>query len=138
LTLCDFGHLQFKNFIFQTQEVNKDDPNTNERLEHLEELSKVKILRTCQELSEHGITKSDLYFIDPDGELIGHPPIQVYCNFETGMTEVTHNSESMFKLEHCDTSGKQPHKISRRNSKKKIQQFFFKWDVQLWGFGSLF
>ncbi len=44
-----------------------------ERVEHLEELSKIKTLRTCHELAQHGITTSGKYNIDPDGDQIGNP-----------------------------------------------------------------
>ena len=43
-------HLQF----LQT----KMQDNVEERLEHLEEIAKVKVLRSCHELEQHGITKS--------------------------------------------------------------------------------
>ena len=42
-----------------------------ERLSHVEELSKIKVARTCEELARHGVRKNGLYHIDPDGELIG-------------------------------------------------------------------
>ncbi len=58
--------------------------SVEERLEKLEQLAKVKVLRTCEELAHHGVTKSDYYDIDPDGDNIGQPPIQVYCDFQTG------------------------------------------------------
>jgi hypothetical protein len=78
-----------------------NDQSVEERLDYLEEISKVKVLRSCDELAAHGVSKSDFYEIDPDGELIGSPPITVYCNFNTGVTEVIHDSESMLKVEHC-------------------------------------
>ena len=43
-----------------------------ERVEHLEELSKIKTLRTCHELAQHGVTTSGWYNLDPDGDLIGN------------------------------------------------------------------
>ena len=36
----------------------KVQDNVEERLEHLEEMAKVKVLRSCHELEQHGITKS--------------------------------------------------------------------------------
>ena len=55
---------------------------TEERLQHLEELSKIHTLRSCHEYDEYGINTSGRYFIDPDGPLIGLEPFEVYCNFE--------------------------------------------------------
>ncbi len=43
-----------------------------ERVEHLEDLSKIKTLRSCYELAQYGINTSGLYQIDPDGDLIGN------------------------------------------------------------------
>ncbi len=43
-----------------------------ERVAHLEELSKIKTLRTCHELAQYGVTTSGWYKLDPDGDLIGN------------------------------------------------------------------
>ena len=74
-----------------------------ERVAHLEEVSKLKTPRTCQELWEHGVKTSNKYVLDPDGELIGNPPILAYCNFEKGTTEITHDKEFEIKVEKCDS-----------------------------------
>ena len=68
----------------------------NDRFERLEQLAKIHTLRTCSEYGMYGVTKSGYYEIDPDGPLIGHPPITVYCSFADGIatTEVTHNHEN--------------------------------------------
>ena len=50
-----------------------------DELDHLKELSKVNAVRTCQELLDFGVRKSDYYFVDPDGPMIGEEPIRVYC-----------------------------------------------------------
>ena len=76
-----------------------------ERLSHVEELSKTKTLRTCEELLRHGVSKNGVYIIDPDGELIGHDPISVYCMFDDGIavTEVTHAlNEEVIEVENCE------------------------------------
>ncbi len=62
------------------------------RLGHLEEVSKAKILRSCEELAGHGVTKSGTYDIDPDGLSIGKLPIKAYCDFEKGETHILHDS----------------------------------------------
>merc|ERR1712136_126567 len=56
-----------------------------ERVEHLEDLSKIKSLRSCHEYSLYGITTSGLYNIDPDGDLL-EEPIEVFCDFEEKTT----------------------------------------------------
>ena len=75
---------------------------------HVEEISKTKILRTCHELARHGVTTSGFYEVDPDGELIGHDPINVFCTFtEDGqaITEILHDSEDIIRVEKCSEVG---------------------------------
>ena len=76
-----------------------------DRVEKLEQLSKYKTLRTCQELASRGVTLSGVYDIDPDGDGIGQPPIQAYCDFTTNTTEIFHDKEELLKIENCDTIG---------------------------------
>ena len=82
----------------------KDD-SLEQRVEKLEELSKLKSVRTCQELSNRGITQSGVYEIDPDGDGIGFGPITVYCNFLTNETSIYHDKEDVIKIDKCDTEG---------------------------------
>ena len=58
-----------------------------DRIEKLEELAKVGTLRTCAEYAQYGLKASGLYMVDPDGPLLGHPPFQVFCNFDEGKEE---------------------------------------------------
>ena len=51
---------------------------------HLKELSKLNVVRTCEEMARFGVDKSGFYLVDPDGPLIGEDPISVYCDFENG------------------------------------------------------
>ena len=92
----------------------KDDKNDSQmdtednlegRVEKLEQLSKFKTLRTCQELASRGLTLSGLYEVDPDGDGIGHAPIQVYCDFQSNTTQVLHDKEEMIKIEKCPGVG---------------------------------
>ena len=79
--------------------------NIEERLAHVEELSKIKVLRTCEELARHGISTDGLYNIDPDGEMIGFDPIEVYCTFDAEgnvVTEVKHYQDNIIEAEKCD------------------------------------
>ena len=75
------------------------------RVEKLEELAKIGTLRTCAEYSQYGLRTSGLYMVDPDGPLLGHPPFQVFCNFDEGTTEVMHDSETVTEVQHCHDPG---------------------------------
>ena len=93
-----------------------------ERLTHLEELSKTQVLRSCEELADYGITQSGEFDIDPDGQLIGKPPIRVRCDFNTGETIVRHNSEDIVIVEHgCDKPGCFEHDIQYQAPMEQIQ-----------------
>ena len=49
-----------------------------------------------------------LYTIDPDGEQIGHLPIEVHCSFteETATTTVLHDhGDEDISITHCEESG---------------------------------
>ena len=59
-----------------------------DRVSKLEELAKVGTLRTCAEYAQYGLKTSGLYMVDPDGPLLGHPPFQVFCNFDAGTTRI--------------------------------------------------
>ena len=83
------------------------DDSIEERLQHLEELSKIHTLRSCHEYDEYGINTSGKYFIDPDGPLVGIEPFEVYCNFDDHSTEILHDydaetTEKMpVEIDHC-------------------------------------
>ena len=81
------------------------EDNLEERVEKLEELSKYKTLRTCQELANRGLSLSGIYEVDPDGEGIGFAPIEVFCDFESNTTQVFHDKEDLIKVEKCDGVG---------------------------------
>jgi len=81
------------------------DNEIEDRVTKLEEISKIGTLRTCAEYGQYGLKSSGLYVVDPDGGLIGQEPFQVYCNFSTGATELMHNTEKMFEVEHCHDPG---------------------------------
>jgi hypothetical protein len=74
-----------------------------EDIEQLKQLSKSNIMRSCHELGQYGVNISGNYQIDPDGQLIGKPPIDVYCNFsdEGKSTIVNHNMEDIQNVEKC-------------------------------------
>ena len=70
-------------------------------MDKLEELSKIKILRSCYEYGMYGIDQSGMFYIDPDGELIGQEPFEVYCDFEDGSTQVLHDHELTVEITPC-------------------------------------
>ena len=72
---------EYKN-LRSRQDILKD------RVAKLEELAKVGTLRTCAEYAQYGLKTSGLYMVDPDGPLLGHPPFQVFCNFDSGTTRI--------------------------------------------------
>ena len=79
---------------------NVDDA-LEQRVEKLEQVSKIKNLRTCQELSDRGLTKSGTFDIDPDGDGQGFGPITVYCDFEKNTTSIFHDKEDTIKVRIC-------------------------------------
>ena len=99
----------------QTEPKNKvkkimEDPSLEERVEKVEQLTKVGTLRSCEEYAAFGIRASGLYPIDPDGILVGHAPFDVFCRFNdnTGQvsTEVIHSySEGLIKIDECEDPG---------------------------------
>ena len=64
-------------------------------------------VRTCDEMHMFGVNKSDFYFMDPDGPLIGEEPIRVYCDFteDYGFTRISHDSEQKIEVAHCNDPG---------------------------------
>ena len=89
---------EVKQLRAENTNLKNADDSLEKRVEKLEELSKFKTLRSCQELSNRGLTKSGLFDIDPDGDGIGYGPITVYCNFETNETSIYHDREDLIKV----------------------------------------
>ena len=87
--------------ILKTKRVG--DPDLDERVGHLENLARSKLFRSCHEMYQQGINKTGFYEIDPDGESKGELPIEVYCNFEYGLTEVLHHLDNVtWTVPHCE------------------------------------
>ena len=107
--------------ILETRIEIVENKDVEERLEHVEELSKLKTVRTCEELARHGVKKSGRYLIDPDGDLLGQDPIEVICDFETNTTEVPHDSEELIKIEKCESTGCSRYEIGYYASMSQIQ-----------------
>lgn len=81
--------------------ANSKNKTLEERVETLEELSKIKTLRSCYEYSMYGITTSGLYDIDPDGDLIGYEPFKVFCDFDDGTTQILHDQDFTVEIPPC-------------------------------------
>ena len=81
--------------------------DVNDEVEYLKELSKLLSVKTCDEMHDFGLNKSDYYFIDPDGPLNGEEPIRVYCDFteDYGFTKIPHDSENRIEVTHCKEPG---------------------------------
>ena len=81
--------------------------DVNDDVEHLQELSKILSVRTCDEMHNYGLRNSDYYFVDPDGPLNGEEPIRVYCEFTDnfGFTQISHDSEATIEVRHCQDPG---------------------------------
>ena len=113
--LNEFAKLKedFKNNSIKLNRLEKqiaDEPNLDDILEKLKQLSRIGTLRSCEEYAAFGIRTSGMFPIDPDGILVGQPPFAAYCRFDdnTGqvVTEVMHMySESLNNVEHCPDPG---------------------------------
>ena len=103
----------FKNNSMKLNKLEKqiaDEPNLDDILEKLKQLSRIGTLRSCEEYAAFGIRTSGMFPIDPDGILVGQPPFDAYCRFDdnTGqvVTEVMHTySENLTNVEHCPDPG---------------------------------
>merc|ERR1712142_37906 len=83
--------------------VQEAEDDIDSRVTHLEGLTRSKLFRSCHETLLHGISLSGTYEIDRDGEAKGEFPIEVYCDFESGTTEVLHNlDEQAWTVPHCE------------------------------------
>ena len=103
--------------------VNEPDhrDSIEERVEKLEQLSKYKTLRTCQELASRGLTLSGIYEIDPDGADIGLGPIQVYCDFATNTTQIFHDKEDEIEIAKCGTVGCAKYQLNYSAPREQIE-----------------
>ena len=122
------------------EKTNTNLEKLKERMSKVEELSKIRVLRSCAEYSKYGLKRDGKYMVDPDGEFIGAEPFQVYCHFSSGqptsvlsffftfnphiidLTEILHDSEKLIEVDHCGDSGnKRDRSQKHRNSLLHIQ-----------------
>ena len=92
-------------------------------VERLEELGKLAFVKNCQDLFDQGVKVSGFYYTDPDGQGLGQPPIQVYCNVTTKTTEVTHDMEETIEMDKCDNGpGCSTYEVDYEGSMEQINQ----------------
>ena len=67
----------------------------HQRAEQVVLLSKLKLKpKTCEEIRVFDPdSETGMYWVDPDGNGLGDPPIYVHCNMATGSTSVAHDNE---------------------------------------------
>ena len=97
----NYKYLERKTGTLEKMNSNTSVRVIQDRVLKLEELSKSVALRSCYEYQQRGITKSGLYYIDPDGLKVGDGPFQVHCDFKSGITEITHNRQEKTIIPHC-------------------------------------
>merc|ERR550519_2739234 len=76
-----------------------------DEISKLKDLAKIGILRTCAEYADFGLKSSGPFLIDPDGPLAGNAPFEVFCNFESGSTDVLHNANNLTPVGQCAGEG---------------------------------
>ena len=65
-------------------------------VEHLQELSKMNVASSCEDLALYGVNKSGYYMVDYDGHNQNAPPTNVFCRFDGDgsiFTEIIHNNQ---------------------------------------------
>ena len=102
--ISKFEHYDKKTAQLESRIVQMEE-DIEDRVAKLEQLARIGTLRSCAEYSRYGLKSSGMYNIDPDGPLLGSEPFQVYCNFDTGATEILHDSENLTVIDHCHDPG---------------------------------
>ncbi|KAG7488757.1 hypothetical protein MATL_G00038090 [Megalops atlanticus] len=68
-----------------------------------------QVAQSCSVLRESGVHESGTYIIDPDGAGQGQKPFPVHCDMDsqpgTGVTVVSHDSESRVRVGPCEEAG---------------------------------
>ena len=73
-------------------------------VEHLEEISKLNVASSCEDLKLHSVTTSGNYMIDLDGINRKAPPTEVFCRFDEDgnvFTEIIHDKQDVIVMEEC-------------------------------------
>jgi len=112
-----------QNLDKKTKNLEKRNKGIDDDILYLMELSKLNIVRTCEEMARYGVDKSAFYLVDPDG-LGGEEPILVFCQFgQSGVasTLISHNSESETQVINCKDPGCYARKIEYNAPMKQIE-----------------
>ncbi|CAG0904343.1 unnamed protein product [Darwinula stevensoni] len=91
------AHLKFQlleSLLERDNAMQLQQEAIDERLQYLEATTLQIAPRTCQTFADLGVQRTGTYFVDPDGPLLGDPPIKVRCDMETDpvSTIVAHDS----------------------------------------------
>ena len=117
--------VELKNEVLEkkNQNLEKTNKDINDELSYLKELSKLNVVRTCEEMADYGVNQSNFYLVDPDGPLLGEEPIRVYCDFSEGSvsTIISHDSEVKIEVGHCTDPGCYSRQITYDAPKEQIQ-----------------
>ena len=117
--------VELKNEVLEkkNQNLEKTNKDINDELSYLKELSKLNVVRTCEEMADYGVNQSNFYLVDPDGPLLGEEPIRVYCDFSEGSvsTIISHDSEVKIEVGHCTDPGCYSRQITYDAPMEQIQ-----------------
>ena len=117
--------VELKNEVLEkkNQNLEKTNKDINDELTYLKELSKLNVVRTCEEMADYGVNQSNFYLVDPDGPLLGEEPIRVYCDFSEGSvsTIISHDSEVKIEVGHCTDPGCYSRQITYDAPMEQIQ-----------------
>ena len=117
--------VELKNEVLEkkNQNLEKTNKDINDELSYLKELSKLNVVRTCEEMADYGVNQSNFYLVDPDGPLLGEEPIRVYCDFSEGSvsTIISHDSEVKIEVRHCTDPGCYSRQITYDAPMEQIQ-----------------
>ncbi|CAG0895859.1 unnamed protein product [Darwinula stevensoni] len=103
-----------------------------ERFQYMEAVVLQITPQTCQAFANLGIRRSGTYLVDPDGALVGDPPIKVFCDMETDpvSTIVEHDSmKNDTEIDHCASPGCYARKVTYDASMKQMVALM---DQSLW------
>ena len=98
------------------------DPDINDRVGTLEELSKLRMAPTCEHLSMYGVSKSGSYNINLNKNAIGANPVEVHCNFTMMTTEVLPVSTQPVVIDNCAGSGCFTHDVDYLASLSQLEE----------------
>ena len=112
-----------QNLEKKTKNLEEKNKGIDDDIKYLMELSKLNVVRTCEEMAMYGVDKTGFFMLDPDG-LGGEVPIRVYCQFgQSGVafTTISHNSEGHIQVANCKDPGCYSRKVEYNAPMKQIE-----------------